>query len=110
MDGSEELRSKKELIENFIINNLPTLSEGTDLETEFEDYLAKEKAIANFIEEHQLHEDKIEETMAKYTFTKKIDRDQIKETFKEDLDLKARKLKIPIVSDTIKKIIARFTW
>ena len=112
MEGSEDLRSKRELIEKFIEENLPHIDDGGDVEEEFEEFLnvEREKAIADFIEEHKLHEDKVEETMAEYTFSRKIDRGDIKSTFKEQLGLRERRVKIPLVTETIKDIIARFTW
>jgi len=112
MDGSDELRSKKELIERFIENNLPYIGDGENIEEVFEEFIEaeREKAIATFVEEHRLHEDKVEETMAEYTFSKKIDRDSVKATFKERLGLRDRRVKIPFIADTIKEIIAKYTW
>ena len=112
METSEELRGKRELIEKFINENLPYLVNDSDVEGEFEEFLnvEREKAIANFIEEHKLHEDRVEETMAEYTFSRKIDREDVKSTFKEKLGLRDRRFKIPLVTEAIKEIIARFTW
>ncbi len=42
LDGSEKLRSKKELIEKFLEENLPLIPKEQDVETEF-DFFLKEK-------------------------------------------------------------------
>lgn len=112
MDGSEGLRSKKDLIEKFIENNLSYLGKDYDIEEAFEEFIRKERdlAIEKFILDENLHSDRVEETIAEYSFSKKIDRDDVKSTFKDKLGLRERRVKIPEVTNTIKDIIAKYTW
>ncbi|MHA4987872.1 type I restriction endonuclease subunit R [Cetobacterium somerae] len=112
LDGSEELRSKRELIEKFLEENLPLIPEEQDVEAEFDFYLMKEKekAIEKFMVEENLYEDRLKETMYEYDFSKKLDREMVKSTFMEKLGLKERRVKIEIVANTIKDLVDRFTW
>lgn len=112
LDGSEELRSKRELIEKFLEENLPLIPEEQDVETEFDFYLMKEKekAIEKFMAEENLYEDRLKETMYEYGFSKKLDRDMVKSTFMEKLGLREKRTKIEIVTNAIKDLVDRFTW
>lgn len=112
LDGSEELRSKRELIEKFLEENLPLIPEEQDVETEFDFYLMKEKekAIEKFMVEENLYEDRLKETMYEYGFSKKLDRDMVKSTFMEKLGLREKRTKIEIVTNAIKDLVDRFTW
>ena len=112
LDGSEELRSKRELIEKFLEENLPLISKEQDVEEEFDFYLKREKeeAIEKFMVEENLYEDRLKETIGEYDFSRKLDRDMVKSTFIEKLKLKERKAKIEIVTNTIKDLVDRFTW
>lgn len=112
LDGSEKLRSKRELIEKFLEENLPLIPEEQDVEAEFDFYLKreKEKAIEKFIVEEKLYEDRLKETIGEYDFSRKLDRDMVKSTFMEKLGLKERRVKIEIVANTIKDLVDRFTW
>lgn len=112
LDGSEELRSKRELIEKFLEENLPLIPKDEDLESEFDFYLKgeKEKAIEKFMVEENLNKDRLKETINEYDFSKKLDRDMIKSTFMEKLGLKDRRIKIDIVTNAIKDLVSRFTW
>lgn len=112
LDGSEELRSKRELIEKFLEENLPLIPEDQDIETEFDFYLMreKEKAIEKFTLEENLNKDRLKETINEYDFSKKLDRDMIKSTFMDKLKIGERRVKIEIVANTIKDLVNRFTW
>lgn len=112
LDGSEKLRSKRELIEKFLEENLPLIPEDQDIETEFDFYLMreKEKAIEKFTLEENLNKDRLKETINEYDFSKKLDRDMIKSTFMDKLKIGERRVKIEIVANTIKDLVNRFTW
>ncbi|MGL6167673.1 MAG: type I restriction endonuclease subunit R, EcoR124 family, partial [Fusobacteriaceae bacterium] len=112
LDGSKELRSKKELIENFLEENLPLIPEEQSVENEFDSYLKreKEKAIEKFMVEENLNEDMLKETINEYSFSKKLDRDMVKSTFMDKLGLKERRTKIEIITTAIKDLVNRFTW
>ncbi|MGL5125141.1 MAG: type I restriction endonuclease subunit R, EcoR124 family, partial [Fusobacteriaceae bacterium] len=112
LDGSKELRSKKELIEKFLEENLPLIPEEQSVENEFDSYLKreKEKAIEKFMVEENLNEDMLKETINEYSFSKKLDRDMVKSTFMDKLGLKERRTKIEIITTAIKDLVNRFTW
>lgn len=112
LDGSEKLRSKRELIEKFLEENLPLVLEDQDIEAEFDFYLMreKEKAIEKFTLEENLNKDRLKETINEYDFSKKLDRDMIKSTFMDKLKIGERRVKIEIVANTIKDLVNRFTW
>ena len=112
LEGSEELRSKRELIQKFLEENQSLVLENQDVENEFDFYLKreKEKAIEKFMIEENLDEDRLKETMNEYDFSKKLDRDLVRSTFLQKLGLKERRVKIEIVSNTIKDLVDKFTW
>ncbi|MGL5357400.1 MAG: type I restriction endonuclease subunit R, EcoR124 family, partial [Cetobacterium sp.] len=111
LDGSEELRSKRELIEKFLEENLPQILDVESVESEFDAYWMKEKedAIEKFQIEENLHPDKLKETINEYNFSKKLHRDMVKLTFMDKLGLKERRSKIEIVTTAIKDLVQRFT-
>ncbi|MGL5202663.1 type I restriction endonuclease subunit R [Cetobacterium sp.] len=111
LDGSEELRSKRELIEKFLSENLPLILEDQSVEVEFDSYWLKEKenAIEKFQIEENLDPDKLKETINEYNFSKKLHRDMVKLTFMDKLGLKERRTKIEIVTSAIKDLVQRFT-
>ena len=112
IEDSEELRSKKLLIEKFINESITNIPDGKDLETEFEEFLITErtKAIAKFVKKEELYEDKVEETMTKYIFTKKININDIKKIFKGKPKLREKRIKILMVENGIKSIVEVFNW
>src|SRR5690606_10251288 len=72
--GSEvNLRSKKELIEKFINENLPKLGEDDDVTEEFEKYWDKEQkaAFENIITTEHLSHEKTEVVIENYLFAEK---------------------------------------
>lgn len=111
LDGSEELRSKRELIEKFLSENLPLILEDQSVEAEFDSYWKKEKenAIEQFMIEENLDGAKLKETINEYNFSKKLHRDMVKLTFMDKLGLKERRTKIEIVTNAIKDLVQRFT-
>ena len=71
--GDAKLRSKRELIEKFIQENLPHISDSDDLPEEFENYWNEERkeALKKLSEEESLDNEKLEEVIGKYLFTEK---------------------------------------
>lgn len=69
--GEAELRSKRELIEKFIQNNLPKIDDANDVENEFKTYWAEEtkKALENLSNTEALQKDKVEDIINDYLFT-----------------------------------------
>ena len=72
--GSEStLRSKKELIEKFIAENLPVIEDTENVTEEFEKFWNEEqqKAFNNLVAEENLSKDKTDKLIAEYLFAEK---------------------------------------
>tara|TARA_R110002049_G_scaffold272440_1_gene449983 strand:+ start:14334 stop:17186 length:2853 start_codon:yes stop_codon:yes gene_type:complete len=69
--GEAELRSKRELIEKFIQNNLPKIDDANDVEDEFKLYWAEEtkKALEDLSRTEALQKNKVEDIINDYLFT-----------------------------------------
>ena len=74
ISGETELRSKRELIEKFIQNNLPKISNSDLIEEEFKSYWQQEtkKALQELTTAEALHQDKVEDIINDYLFTGKM--------------------------------------
>jgi type I restriction enzyme R subunit len=66
-----ELRSKRELIEKFIEQNLPKLDSSAEIPDSFEDFWDKERAAAfdQLVKEEQLDADKLKQVIDRYVYT-----------------------------------------
>ncbi|MGL6127545.1 type I restriction endonuclease subunit R, EcoR124 family [Chryseobacterium artocarpi] len=82
LSGDAKLRSKKELIEKFIEENLPQISDGNDVNDEFEKFWNKEKnsAFDKIADEEFLNKDRFRDIMDDFLFTSKTPK--ISETLK----------------------------
>jgi type I restriction enzyme R subunit len=71
ISGEAELRSKRELIEKFIQNNLPKINDSDTIEDEFKSYWQKEtkKALQALSLEEALQQNKVEDIINDYLFT-----------------------------------------
>ena len=93
MSGDVELRSKKELIERFIEENLPLVREADDVPDAFESFWTneKKKAIQNLSSEENLDYKKLIDLVSNYLFTQKAPlRDEVIEVLNERPSLKQR--------------------
>jgi len=105
--GEVNLRSKRELIERFIQENLPLIQDPEDIPTEFDSFWNKEKisAVKNLSKEENLDEDKLQDVIGNYLFTeKKPLRDEVISIMKERPKLKER----ATVSERITNKIIQF--
>ena len=78
--GETQLRSKRELIEQFINNNLPLVEDSDAIPEAFEQYwlLEQRKAINKLVEEENLKSQELEKVIGDYILTeKKPMRDEI---------------------------------
>ncbi len=76
------LRSKRELIEKFISENLPDISNADDITSEFEQYWSKEKqdAFDKLVAEESLSPDRTEKLIEDYLFAERTPmRDEVLE-------------------------------
>ena len=73
MTGDAKMRSKRELIERFILENLPLIEDSDDIQDEFESYWSKERllAIEKLSQEENLDAEKLQEVIGNYMFTEK---------------------------------------
>jgi type I restriction enzyme R subunit len=69
--GDIELRSKRELIEKFIEQNLPKLDSSAEIPDSFEDFWEKERVAAfdRLCKEEQLDADKLKKVIDRYVYT-----------------------------------------
>ncbi|MBN8420803.1 MAG: type I restriction endonuclease subunit R [Verrucomicrobia bacterium] len=69
--GDLELRSKKELIEKFIDQNLPAIEDAAQIPETFETYWEAERADAfdKLVKEEQLDADKLKKVIDRYVYT-----------------------------------------
>jgi type I restriction enzyme R subunit len=71
ISGETELRSKRVLIEQFIQNNLPKITDGDDIENEFKTYWKAEtqKALKELSKTEALDQNRVEDIINDYLFT-----------------------------------------
>lgn len=73
LTGEANLRSKRELIEKFINENLPAIEDADDIPDEFDKYWTKEQLLAfkKLCEEENLSTEKLEKVVENYLFTER---------------------------------------
>lgn len=82
LNNEVTLRSKRELIEKFISENLPDISNADDITSEFEQYWSKEKqdAFDRLVTEESLSPDRTEKLIEDYLFAERTPmRDEVLE-------------------------------
>ena len=69
--GDVELRSKRELIEKFIEDNLPGIGSSAEIPDSFEEFWEQERlsAFDKLVKEEQLDADKLEKVINRYVYT-----------------------------------------
>jgi len=106
-----KMRSKRELIEKFIQENLPEISDSDNIPDEFENYWSKEKVLAleKLSQEENLDAEKLQEVIGNYLFTeKKPLRDEIIGLMNKRPGLKERKTIAERVTDKILGFVETF--
>jgi type I restriction enzyme, R subunit len=104
LGGEAQLRSKRELIERFIDENLPLIKDSDDIPEAFDEYWDSEqkKAFTKICEEVQAEHDKLEKIVGDYLFTQQsIQRDDVIESLLVKPKILERK---PIANGVIDKI------
>ena len=71
MAGDTKMRSKRELIERFIRENLPKIENADDIPDEFEKFWAKERLLAfdKLSKDESLDAGKLQKVIGNYMFT-----------------------------------------
>jgi len=101
--GDTQLRSKRELIEKFIQENLPQIEDSDDIPDKFYDFLNDERllAIENLSKEENIDSEKLQKLIGDYLFTEKTPlRDDVIESLNHRPTLKER-------GKTAERIIAK---
>ena len=93
--GDPELRTKKELIEQFIETTLPSITNAAEIPECFEEYWEQErrKAFEELVKEEQLNEDKLKKVIDRYIYTGKepLSNPDIVQLIEKKLKLSERK-------------------
>ncbi len=112
IEKSPELRSKIELIERFIHENIPEIADRSTIEEEFENFIEREKsrAVGELIDDEKLKEILAKGIISEYEFSGKIRNDLIKESLTEKMGLRERRSKIQIIKDKIVDLVDKFSW
>jgi len=111
MSGDARMRSKRELIERFIKENLPVIADSDNIPEEFENYWSKERLLAleKLSQEENLDSEKLQEVIGNYLFTeKKPLRDEVIGMMKKRPSLKERKTVAERVTDKILGFVETF--
>ncbi len=105
--GDAQLRSKKELIEQFIDANLPEVEDSTLIPYEFSKYWneEKQKAFASMCEEENLHPEIVDKVIGEYLFT---EREPLNEAIVEALEQKPKLLERKKIVGRVKEKILGF--
>lgn len=111
VSGSVQLRSKRELIEAFIDENLPTLKPSDDLGSAFAAYwdARKQQAFDALCAEEQVAPDALEQILKTYVFANRLPREEeVVKTLAFKPKILERKGVIARVSDKIRAFIETF--
>ncbi|CAA0228620.1 Type-1 restriction enzyme R protein [Tenacibaculum maritimum] len=108
LTGEANLRSKRELIEKFIEDNLPTIDDSETIPQEFEKFWSKEqqKAFEVFIKEENLSSDKTQKLIEDYLYSEREPlRDELLDLIEGD---KPNVLKRKSIGDRILNKVVNF--
>lgn len=111
ISSETQLRSKKELIDRFISENLPLIIDRDNIPEEFESFwtLEKQKALEGLSKDENLDLEMLNKLISSYLFTEKQPlRDEVVETMKEKPGLRERKKTSERIIDKIKDFIETF--
>ena len=100
LGGDVQLRSKRDLIQKFIDENMPNIKDGDDIEDEFEKYWQDEKVLAlgRLCEEEQLDKAQFKALIDAYIYS---GREPIKDEVFQCLDNRPSVLKARSIGDRI---------
>ena len=111
LNSDPVLRSKRELIEQFIEKTIPNIKDSNDVEVAFDDYWSEEKskAFENLCAEENLKEDRLQNILDSYLYTGRMPRNaDIAETLKVQPGILRRKSILGRVSEKLNKFIETF--
>lgn len=111
IDGQVQLRSKKELIEKFINENMQGISDSDNIENEFEKFweVEKEKAYDALCKDENLNATELKKVVDTYIYEQRVPlKDDVAKTLNEKPKLLERKVIIPRVLEKIVKFVDKF--
>ena len=110
MNKDKELRSKIDLIDEFISTTMVDCN--VDTEEKLEQFMnqKRENAIKELVTTENLKEELIREILKEYEFSGKIKEKNVDETFNKKPKLKERRDKRKLLVQKIKDLIELFTW
>jgi type I restriction enzyme R subunit len=109
--GEATLRSKRELIEKFIENNLPNINDSEAIEDEFKSYWQAEtkKALQDLSKEETLKPDKVENIINDFLFTGRMaTEDEVIEALEKQPSVLQRETISNRITEKIKDFIKTF--
>ena len=112
IEGDLNLRSKKELIEKFIDENLPDISDDDDIEEKFDGFMNKEKIIAfnKLCLDENLDKEKMQSVFDEYIFSGQLINlnDKIDKSLIDREPLLKRRVTIKRIVEKIDSFIDKF--
>lgn len=111
MRKSVELKSKVDLIEKFIDQNIIE-KQVDDIEATFDEYLEKERkdAISKLVQEEDLKNEVVNNIVEGYEFTGKIKNENLKKSLNKKVGFLERKKLIESIKLEIIELVEKFTW
>jgi len=109
--GDVQMRSKRELIEKFIQENLPSIDDSDNIPDEFENFWSHERILAlnKLCKDEDLDSKKLEKVLGSYMFTEKMPlRDEIVGMMNERPGLKDRKPAAERITEKILTFVETF--
>lgn len=112
MEKDIKLRSKIDLINKFIEENIVKPNENVNTEEKLEEYMDHEKktAINQLITSENLHQDKTKNLINEYEFSGKIKPMEVADLFTKKLKLKDKRRKRQELKQEIMDLIDKYTW
>jgi len=111
IDGTVQLRSKKELIEKFIAENMPALGKDDDVKAKFNQFWTAERvsAFKELVEQEGLKAEELQSVIENYLYNEREPmRDEVVNTMKEKPKLLERATKIERILDKIVNYVQTF--
>lgn len=107
---SHELKSKAELIDRFIHENIVESGGNINIDEELPEFFDHEKSkeIKELSKNEHLSEDKVRDIIGEYEYSGKFYNDAIKESFEEKLGFLERRNKVNLLKEKIVDLVDKF--
>ena len=107
---SHELKSKAELIDRFIHENIVESGGKINIDDELPEFFDREKnkEIIQLSKNEHLSEDKVRDIIGEYEYSGKFYNDSIKESFEEELGFLERRTKVNLLKEKIVNLVDKF--